>query len=66
MEMLRPVFTPSYNKKKNIILTCTHFIRDTRWIFMKLLRPVFAPFLHPRLKLKNMLLFYTIKYKLQT
>ena len=26
--MLRPVFTPSYNKKKNGILTCTHFIRD--------------------------------------
>ena len=66
MEMLRPVFTPSYNKKKNVILMRTHFIRDTRWVFMKLLRPVFTPFLHPRLKLKNMLLFYTIKYKLQT
>ena len=26
----------------------------------------FLPLLHPRLKLKNMLLFYTIKYKLQT
>ena len=53
MEMLRPVFTPSYNKKKNVILTCTHFIRDTRWVFMKLLRPVFTPFFTPSFKIKK-------------
>ena len=65
MEMLRPVFTPSYNKKERYFNVYSFYT----WYevgFYEIVTPGFYPFLHPCLKLKNMLLFYTITYKLQT